>query len=426
MFLATVLAYMDRQTLASTADYIVKEFGLSEEDYGTVESAFGLTFALFQVPAGIIADRWNIRWLYALALLLWSAAGFAVGVVPATFGALLACRLVLGIGEAFNWPCAVGIVRRVIPLESRALANGIFHSGASVGAALTPLVAIALISQGGGNWRLLFLLVGGVGLVWTVLWLVYVHGARAAEMSAPVESDSPSLRRDEVHVPFLRMFLLQTFWITLAVGIAVNICWHFYRIWLTRFLRKDLSFTQEDIQWVLVGFFIAADLGSLLSGWVTRRLTYAGYSVERSRKLVLLGASLLCLLSTPAALVGNPWLTLPLVFVVAAGSMAGFPIFFALSQAISPRHTSLCLGIFGCLAWLCITAMNRPVGRLADQMGTFAPSLIAVGFVPLVGAMILLLWPEPPPIKPPTEIDEPKLDPVPEEGIQTPANRIKV
>jgi hypothetical protein len=117
--------------------------------------------------------------------------------------------------------------------------------------------------------------------------------------------------------------------------------------------------------------------------------------VERSRKLVLLLAALLCLLSAPAALTKDPLLALPLVFLVSAGAMAGFPIFFALSQEISPRHSSLCVGILGSLAWIVIAVLHPPIGHLVDQIGTFAPVLIAVGSVPFIGAAIAFLWPEP-------------------------------
>ena len=192
-----------------------------------------------------------------------------------------------------------------------------------------------------------------------------------------------------------RLFLLRTFWVTLAVGVAVNLGWHFYRIWLPRFLTVDLKFSQRDVQWVLAGFFLAADLGSMAAGYLTRRLSRAGLSVERSRKVVLLGAALLCLLSAPAALAMTPWVTLPLLFVVGAAAMGGLPLFFALSQEVSPRHTALCLGLCGSAAWVVIAVLQPPIGALVDRIGTFVPSLIAIGFVPLLGALVGLLWPEP-------------------------------
>jgi len=394
MFLATLINYMDRQTLMSTAKYIKDEFHLVEEDYGWIEFWFGISYGLLQFPAGYLADRLNLRWLYVGALILWSAAGFFTGLAD-TFYMLALCRIVLGVGEAFNWPCALGIVRRLIPLQSRSYANGIFHSGASAGAVLTPLLALAIIGPDGENWRLLFLIVGAMGLFWAVLWLWLIRGERATEIEQPSADAAREEEEAEGPMSFAQVMCLRTFWITLAVSLAVNFCWHFYRTWLPRFLDVDLKLSQGQIQWVLAGFFVAADIGSLASGYLARWLTYRGFSVERSRKMVLLGAALLCLHSVPAALISDPFIALPLVYLVSIGAMAGFPILFALAQEVSPRHTSLCVGIFGSLAWIVIAVLNPPIGRLVDQIGTFAPALIAVGCVPLFGATIVFLWPEP-------------------------------
>jgi ACS family hexuronate transporter-like MFS transporter len=397
MFLATLINYMDRQALGSTARYIKDEFGLTEETYGWVEFWFILSYALFGIPAGYLADRLNLRWLYAAALLVWSAAGFLTGL--ATDVVMLSfCRLVLGMGEAFNWPCAVSIVRRLIPLESRSLANGIFHSGASAGAILTPLLVLVLVGDRAENWRLLFQLVGALGLVWVVLWLGFVRGERAEVMSRlPEDASIPEHGPDAVPEPdsFLRVLERRQFWITLAVGMAVNICWHFYRVWLPRFLDVDLKLSQHDIQLMLMAFYLSADVGSLSAGYLTRRLTYAGTSVERSRKIVLLLAALLCLASLPAALATGPTIALPLILLVGVGAMGGFPIYFALNQEAAPRHTALCLGVTGSVSLLSIAALTPPIGLLVDRTGSFALSLIAIGFVPLIGALVGLSWPEP-------------------------------
>ena len=92
---------------------------------------------------------------------------------------LIACRVMLGVGEAFNWPCAVTTIRRVIPRESRGLANGIFHSGASVGAVVTPFLVLLLVDPDTGQgWRQLFVIVGGVGAAWALLWAWNTRGER--------------------------------------------------------------------------------------------------------------------------------------------------------------------------------------------------------------------------------------------------------
>jgi ACS family hexuronate transporter-like MFS transporter len=396
MFLATLINYMDRQTLGSTARYIKDEFQLTEEAYGWVEFCFIFSYALFGVPAGYLADRLNLRWLYAVALLVWSAAGFLTGLAQSVV-MLSLCRLVLGMGEAFNWPCAVSIVRRLVPLESRSLANGIFHSGASIGAVLTPFLVLVLVADRAENWRLLFQVVGALGLVWVVLWLGFVRGPRAEVITRLAEDTSAPAGAPGVAPPaesFLQVMQRRPFWITLAVGITINICWHFYRVWLPRFLDVDLHLSQHDIQLTLMGFYLAADVGSLSAGYLTRRLTFAGVSVERSRKVVLLLSSLLCLLSLPAALAPGPMTALPLILLVGVGAIGGFPIFFALNQEAAPRHTALCLGVTGSISLLSIAVLTPPIGQLVDRIGSFVPSLIAVGFVPLLGALVSFAWPE--------------------------------
>src|SRR5436190_18101200 len=79
MLLATVINYIDRQTLGSVASFIKAEFNLNEQGYGTLEACFGYSYAAFLILAGFVADRWNLRWLYPVALLIWSAAGLATG-----------------------------------------------------------------------------------------------------------------------------------------------------------------------------------------------------------------------------------------------------------------------------------------------------------------------------------------------------------
>lgn len=138
LFFATLINYTDRLALNNTQRYLLPEF---EPDptrqnlvYGNIQFAFGISFALFQVLAGFLVDRFSLRYLYLAAILVWSAAGMLTGFVPAgAVAMLMACRIVLGMGEAFNWPCAVACIRRIIPRDSRGLANGIFHSGPAWG-----------------------------------------------------------------------------------------------------------------------------------------------------------------------------------------------------------------------------------------------------------------------------------------------------
>jgi len=390
-----MINYMDRQTMQVTSSHLIREFfDGKERGYGQVESAFQYAFASGMVIAGYLVDRFNVRWFYAGALFVWSAAGLFTGLVS-SLEALIVCRVVLGLAEAFNWPCAVSVVRRVLPLEARSLANGIFHSGASFGAAVTPILAALMIGPGGEHWRRIFIVVGAAGGVWLLLWLSFIRGERAREIEHADVPATPSAESEQ-SVPFWKIPLSRLFWVALMVSLTVNVCWHFFRAWLPRILKKDLGYTEREMLWMLAGFFVAADLGCMLAGYSTRRLTQAGFSVERSRKLVSLGTSLLCLLAIPLALKPAAWLAVPLVLLVAAGAMGGFANMFALAQETAPRHTAKIVGIVSCVPWLALAWLNPIIGGLADQSGTFAPTVMCVSCVPLCGSLFGWFWPEKP------------------------------
>lgn len=393
MLFATMINYMDRQTLGSIATFIKAEFKLGEEGYGTLEALFGYSYAVFLLLAGFLADRVNLRWLYPLALLVWSAAGFATGFVETLFQ-LQVCRIVLGGGEAFNWPVAVGIIGRIIPRESRAFANSVFNSGMTVGAVVTPLLVLALVKPSGEGWRHMFMIVGAVGLVWVAAWQWVTRGARAREIALPPIKTTERA----VAVPFVSVFSQRKFWIVMALGVAVNMSWHFYRVWLPRHLVIDLKFTDQQLQYLLIAFYLTADVGSIGIGFLARKLVSATCSVEQARKKILLFSSLLCLVATPLVFIPGREVMVPLYCIVGAGLMGGFAILYALIQDVSPQHTSKCLGAVGASSWLINSLLHPQVGRYADThvlaMGKFAPMILVAGVLPLLAALFALTWPE--------------------------------
>jgi ACS family hexuronate transporter-like MFS transporter len=395
LLLATVVNYMDRQTIGSVASFIKRDFQLKEEGYGSLEAWFGYAYAAFLLISGYLSDRWDLRWLYAGALLVWSGAGFATGFVTSLLG-LQVCRAVLGAAEAFNWPVAVGVVRRLFPRESQPFANSVFNTGVTFGAVFTPLLVLAMVDGAGHGWRSLFKVVGIAGLVVVALWLWSTRGARAREMALPArqgDASSPAPR-----IPFCAVFRMRTFWITMGVGFTANFTWALYRVWLPRHLVVDLKFTDKQLQGLLIAFYLTADLGSIAIGFLSRRLVGGGRSIERARKIVVVVSALLCLAATPLALRPGREMMVPLYCLVGAGIMGMFAMFYSLVQDIAPGHTSKCLGLIGATVWFVSAKIHPLVGRYADThapaMGKFAPMLLVAGALPIVAALFALTWPE--------------------------------
>ncbi len=171
---------MDRQAI-SVAPSIKAEFQIKNEGFGLILAAFSLSYALFQVPAGYLADRCDVRLVYAWAVAWWSLAAGAMAFSP-TLGMLMMFRALLGVGESFNWPCALRATSAILPPSDRSLGNGIFNSGAAIGAVLTPLVVPELTLRYG--WRRTFVIVASLGFLWVFAWLAMVRGPNRGTLLA--------------------------------------------------------------------------------------------------------------------------------------------------------------------------------------------------------------------------------------------------
>src|SRR6185503_12175894 len=153
--------------------------------------------------------------------------------------------------------------------------------------------------------------------LWVLFWLWSTRGERASEMT-------PAPKEKVATVPFTDVFRLRTFWITMAIGVAVNLAWHLYRVWLPRHFVVDMKFDDGQLQYLLMGYFLTADLGSIAFGYLTKKLVTPQRPVERARKIIALTASLVCLVATPAVFQPARWLMVPLYCIVGAGIMGVF------------------------------------------------------------------------------------------------------
>ncbi len=180
LLLATMINYMDRQTLSNLSVRITNSFQLTEEQYGDFEVTFGLAFAVGSLFFGIIADRVSVRWLYPLVLVAWSLVGIATGLTTG-YRSMLICRGFLGFFEAGHWPCALIVTQAVMSRGNRAMGNSVLQSGASLGAILTPIIIVAMVGNTPTDgvdqtaWRLPFIVIGGVGILWAMLWLASIR-----------------------------------------------------------------------------------------------------------------------------------------------------------------------------------------------------------------------------------------------------------
>jgi ACS family hexuronate transporter-like MFS transporter len=381
LLLASAINYMDRQTLANASVRITQEFGLKQEQYGNIEAGFAYAFAAGSLVFGWLADRFSVRWLYAIVLTAWSLAGLAAGFVRDAHELLL-CRMALGFFEAGHWPCGVRTTRALLDPRERSLGNGVLQSGTSLGAIVTPLLMRGLMTSELGSWRVAFQVVGLAGLVWLVLWFALIRGSDLPAPAPPERTDTGDLWR----IIFSRRMLIVFFVIA-----SINTTWQILRAWLPKIMQEGRGYSEAAALNFNSVWYVATDIGCLGAGalavWFARRMT-----VHRAQLVVFAGCGVLCAATALTPLLGKGW-GLSVVWLIAgAGALGVFPIYHAFTQDISSRHQGRITGLAGIAAWIIPAQAQTLFGRLADVTGSFDIGLVLAAFLPLLAAIPLWLF----------------------------------
>lgn len=375
-FAATVINYLDRQTLSVVAPILQEEFGMNDEAYGFVISAFMLAYTISNGLSGPLLDRIGTRLGYALCMAWWSTAGIltALAIGPKS---LAGFRFLLGMGEAGNWPAAVKVVTEWFPARERALAAGIFNSGAAIGAIVAPPLIAWLVMQ--FDWQTAFVLVGVIGYLWLIgWWLVY---------DTPQKTDAEIVPKPAAPWHLLRTRFLSV--LTLA-KVFLDPVWYFYIFWFPKYLHDVHNFELAKIGMTAWIPFVTADLGNIVGGWLTGRLIRQGWPSSIARKTVFGICALLMTSAIPAILVTNVWVSVALISVATFGYTGCNSNALAFPPDVVPKNVvasvwglaSMGSGFGGMLfSWLS--------GRIIDQYG-YTPVFMAYGVMPLIAAGLVL------------------------------------
>jgi ACS family hexuronate transporter-like MFS transporter len=392
LLFGTTINYMDRQTLANAATRITREFGLSQEQYGNLELAFGWSFAVGSLLSGLAADRVPIRLLYPAVLFAWSTMGFITSYMT-SYSGLLFCRALLGLFEAGHWPCALRTTQLLLDGKDRAMGNSVLQSGASVGAIITPLVMRAMLTDQPGSWRQPFQVFALIGVAWIAIWFFLI---RPGDLLWKTKADADDANRGS-KAGLREIIFSRRFAVLLIVVVSINMSWHLLRAWLPKFLMEGRQYTESDALYFTSLYYVATDVGCIGAGLLTLALSRRGMSVHGARSATFLcGAVLTSLTLVAAALPRGPAL-LAVLFLIGAGALAVFPCYYAWSQELSTRHQGTITGMTGVFAWAFSAVIHPLFGRLIDRTHSFDLGLAVAGCSPLIGFLaVWLIWKEPP------------------------------
>ena len=326
-FMATIINYLDRQVLSVvvTAPDFKQAVPLTEESYGYVAAAFMLAYAVMNGLSGPFVDYVGTRIGYACCMLWWSVAGmlhvFARGALS------LGCfRFLLGAGEAGNWPAAAKLVTEWFPARERALASGVFNSGASMGSIVsTPVIAWLVLAYG---WQSAFIAMGVLGLLWLGGWWFTYRVPKNIEAEvrrAPVPAWKLISTRFVVFFTLSKVFM--------------DPVWYFFVFWFPKYLSEVHHFSLKEIGWKgWVPYFTAA-LGNIVGGALTAGLIRSGIAVPIARKTSTAVFAVLMLSTIPAILTESAPLAIAFISLTTFGYTAYTANTLAFPADVFPKNT---------------------------------------------------------------------------------------
>ena len=279
LFLATTINYMDRQVLSLTwKDFIAVDFHWTDDDYGTITGLFSIFYAVANLFAGKFIDWMGTKKGYLIAIFVWSVGAClhaicgwaAVGIAGGSVTALttisvwlfLACRLILAVGEAGNFPAAIKVTAEYFPKKDRAFSTSIFNSGASVGALAAP-ATIPLLARAFG-WEMAFVIIGALGFIWMGLWLwLYDKPAKNKRVNQAelnyIEQDSDIANvqdrdniKEEKTIPFWDCFKYKQTWSFIVGKFMTDGVWWFFLFWAPAYFSDRFGYTSDSTMGILL------------------------------------------------------------------------------------------------------------------------------------------------------------------------------
>lgn len=339
LLLVSVLNYLDRQTLSILARTIQEDLGIDDAGYAHVVLAFQLTYAVMYLLSGRILDAIGTRLGMFCFILWWSLANMLTGLANGV-ASLAFFRSLLGIGEPGGYTASAKAVAEWFPVREKGTAVGLYTMGGTLGAAIAgPLVAFIATRYG---WRMAFVVTGALGVVLALVWFLFYHKpAEHPRLSTPErelltqENVLGKAADSAVRLSWGELAKLKPMWLILVARMITDPLWYFYLFWFPKYLQDARGFTLQQVGATIWIVFVAADLGSLLGGWLSGKLLERNLLPIPARLRIMTGAAALLIFSWAMPFVAWP---IALASCIAFAHMAWLTSITTFSVDIFPAH----------------------------------------------------------------------------------------
>ena len=388
----TAISYLDRVCISMTAPFMQKDLGLSDAQMGMVFSVFTFAYAVFEVPAGWLADRFGPRLMMTRVVVWWSLMTAATGLVGGLVS-LFAVRLLFGVGEAGVFPGLSRAFSRWLPASWRGNAFGLAIMTALIGGALTQKMTAHLLGTTQGNWRMIFYLYSTTGFVWAAAWFWWFrdnpHNHRSVnEAELKLIATAPPSKHPRV--PWLSLLRNRSMLLLCGMYFGVIYGWYFFLTWMPKYLLNARGFDLKTTGWLAMLPLLCMAAGVATAGWVSDRLIGRvgkrwGRRIPGLIGLPLAAVLLFVAIKTPDAK------TSAFLFAAAAGlATLGVAPGWAACLDIGGQHAGVITGTMNTFGNLGGTVMPLFAGLCLQWWHSWNISLISVVFFYLFSAVCWL------------------------------------
>lgn len=382
LFCASVINFIDRQSLSILARTIQNELGISDLGYSTVVQMFLFAYMLSFLVAGWITDRLGIRLSMTLFIAWWSVSNMLTGLAT-SLRSLAGARFLLGAGESGLYTVAPKVVGELFPPAQRGIAVGIYTAGATIGATLAPpLLAFLALSYG---WRGAFFATGALGLFWIIPWLLFY---RPTPRTVPAPTATGAAPKD--NWGWRDVFFCREALLLLAARTLTDPVWHFVLFWFPKYLTDVQKMSLPDVGRIAWIVYLAADIGCVAGGFLSGRLIQRGLRPPDARKWTMTIAAVFIPCSTLVPLVEAKTAMFVLVSIIALAHMTWIVTLTTLAVDLFPaRRLGSIFGVIAAGSGLGGMLFTNLVGRLVTHF-SYSPVFVIMGCLhPLA---LLLIW----------------------------------